>query len=91
MQQEAIKLRLGQWIGALLFNWVLGCHHQEQGRQGECIAANRDLTLAHRFKQGRLHFGWRAVDLIREDDIVKEWPALEFELARLWPIDFGAG
>ena len=55
------------------------------------VAADRDLPLAHRFEHRRLHLRRCAVDLVGEDQVVEDRPALEFEGRRLRAIDLGAG
>lgn len=91
MQEESVKLRLGQRIRAFLLDRVLCRHHQEQCRQGEGVAADRDLPLAHRFEERRLHLGRGTIDFVGKNDIVKQWPALEFELGGLRAVDLGTG
>ena len=90
MQQEAIELRLGQRIRALLLDRVLRRHDHEQRRQRVGHGADGDLPLAHRFEQRRLHFGRRAVDLVGEHEVVEQRPLPEHERAVLRPIDLGA-
>ena len=68
-EHEAIQLRLGQGIGALLLHGVLRGQH-EKGR-GEMVemAARGDAVLLHRLQQGGLRLGRGAVDLVRQHDI----------------------
>ena len=45
-----------------------------------CLA-DRHLPFLHRFQQGRLRFRRRAVDFVGQDDVVKQRPLDEAELA----------
>ena len=69
LQQEAVDLRLGQRVGALLLDRVLRGQHQERVRQRERLAADGHLALLHRLEQRALHLGRRAVDLVGQDDV----------------------
>ena len=89
MQQKAVQLRFGQGVGALLLDGVLGSHDQEQGRQGIGFTAHRDLPLGHRFQQGRLHLGRRAVDFVRQHQVVEDGSLLEMEAGFLGTVDLG--
>ena len=91
VHQEPVELRLGQRERALLLDRILCRHHQEQRRQRIGRAADGDLAFAHRLKQGRLHLGRRAVDLVGEQDRVEDRSRLELEAAILRAPDLGAG
>ena len=91
MQQEAVQLRLGQGVGALLLNGVLGRHDQEQAGQFVGLAADADLALRHGFQQGRLHLGRGAVDLVRQHQVVENRALLEVEAGFLGAVDLRAG
>ncbi len=91
MHQEAVQLCLRQRIGSLLFYRVLRGHHQEQIGQFVGLAADAHLALCHCFQQGRLYFGGRAVDLVRQHQVVKHGPLLEVETRLLWPVYLRAG
>jgi hypothetical protein len=49
------------------------------------------LTLGHGFEQGRLDFRWRAVNFVRQNQVVKERSCLKFEGALLRPKYLAAG
>jgi len=89
VQQKAIQLRFRQRISAGLLERILRRHHHEQRRQRARHAAHRDLVLLHRFQQGGLDLGRRAVDFVGEDDFVEQRAFDEFELALV--INVGAG
>ena len=91
VQQEAIELRLGQRIGAFLLDRVLRRHDHEQVFERIALVADRDLPFFHRFEQRRLHLGRRAVDLVGEDQVVKQRALAKLEGAFLRAVDIGAG
>ena len=90
VQHEAIELGLGQGIGALLLDGVLGGHDQKQRRQRIGGRPDADLALGHGLEQRRLHLRGRAIDLVGEDQVMEQGPALEAEGAFLGPIDVRA-
>ena len=51
LQQEAIKLRLGEGIGAFLFQWVLRRQDMERSRQIVPSPRDGDVMLLHRLEQ----------------------------------------
>ena len=48
LQQEAVELRLWQWIGALLLERVLGGEYVEGTRHVVADAGHGDMMLLHR-------------------------------------------
>ena len=82
LEHEAVELGLGQRIGALVLDRVLGGEDHERLLQRIGRAADRDLMLLHRLEQRGLHLGGRAVDLVRQDDLGEERPLLDVELLR---------
>ena len=90
-EQEAVELGLGQGVGALLLDRVLGRHDEEQ--RGERIggAPDRDLALPHRFEQCGLHLRGGPVHLVGEQHVVEQRAALEHEARGLRAVDLGAG
>ena len=69
LEQEAVELGLGQGIGALLLDGVLGRQHVEGLRQVVPLAADRDVVLLHGLQQGGLGARARAVDLVRHEKL----------------------
>ena len=55
------------------------------------LTADRDLTLAHRFQQCRLYLRGSTIDLIRQQQVVKDRPLVKAEGALLRTVDLGAG
>ncbi len=51
--------------------------------QGMGLAADRDLPLLHRLEQGALDLGRRAVDLVGQDQVGENGPAVGAEFAGL--------
>ena len=69
LEQEAVELGLGQGIGALHLERVLGREDEERRLEREALPGDRDLVLLHRLEQARLGLGRRAVDLVGEDEV----------------------
>ena len=81
LQQKAVELGLGQRIGTLLLQRVLGRQHME--RRGHIIAhpRHRDVMLLHRLQQRRLGLGAGAIDLVSHQQLGKHRPFHEPEAA----------
>jgi hypothetical protein len=67
--EEAIDLRLGQGVGPLQIDRVLGREDEERIGQLEAIALDGHLSLLHGLEQGALRLGGGAVDLVRQNDV----------------------
>jgi hypothetical protein len=91
VQQKTVELCLGQGIGALLFDGILRRHHQKQLGQGIGGGTDGDLSLRHGLQQRRLHLSRRAIDLVGQNQIMKQWPALKLKGPVLGAIDIRAG
>ena len=81
LEEEPVKLRFRQRVGAFLVNRVLRRHDEERLDQLAQFAARGDLVLLHGFEQGRLGLRRRAVDFVRQHQVREDRPALELELA----------
>ena len=81
LEEEAVELGLGQGIGSLLIDGVLGRHDEERFDEFAQLAAGGDLVFLHRFQQGRLGLGRRPVDFVGQDQVGEDGAALELELA----------
>ncbi len=79
LEQEAVELRLRERVGPLLLDRVLRRHDEERFLERVDLAADGDRVLLHRLEQRRLRLGGGAVDLVGEDDLREDRPALKFE------------
>ena len=81
IQQKAVALGFGQRVGAFLFDGVLSGEYEEW--LFECVggAADRDFVFLHRFQQGGLSFGWRAIDFVGQQHLCEDGTAIEDEIA----------
>jgi hypothetical protein len=74
LEQKAVELCFGKWVGALLFDGVLGRNHHEAGIKRVILAIDRDRALLHGLQQGCLGLGWRAVDFVGQKHLGEDWP-----------------
>ena len=81
LEHEAVELRLGKLVGALLFERVLRREHQEWIGELVSRVADRDLPLLHRLEQRALHLRRSAIDFIREDEVGEKRALLRGEFA----------
>ena len=79
--EEAVELRLGQRVRALVLDRVLRREHEERVRQRLRPALDRHLPLLHRLQQRGLRLRRRAVDLVGEQHVREHRPAPERQLA----------
>ena len=61
---EAIKLRLRQGVGAMVFDGILGGNHHERPGQLVSLVLNGDLPLTHRLQKSTLSFRSRPIDFV---------------------------
>ena len=87
---KSVDLRLGQRVGALGLDRVLGGHHEERARNLAALRADRDLALLHHLEQRRLHLGRRAVDLVGEQEVAEDGAELRVERPGVGAVDAGA-
>ena len=80
-KQEAVELRLGERVGALVLDRVLGREDDERRLEQVRDAFDRHLPLLHRLEQRRLCLRRRAVDLVGEEQIGEDRARAELELA----------
>ncbi len=81
LEEEAVELRLGEHVDALVLVRVLGCDHEERIRQAVGLPVDGDGALLHRLEQRCLGARRRAVDLVREEDVREDDALDEHELA----------
>ena len=79
LEHEAVELGLGQRIGALLLDRVLGGQHEERLGQRVGLPADGDLVLLHGLQQRGLGLGRGAVDLVGQHDVGEDRPLHEPE------------
>jgi hypothetical protein len=95
LEHEAVELRLGERIGPLELDRVLGGEHEEGRLKIICSTLHRYAPLLHRLEQCRLGLGGRAVDLVREQHVREHRPRHERETplsgGRIVLDDVGAG
>ena len=87
LQHETVHLGLGQRIGSLLLDGVLGGHHEERTGKGKCVAANRHLMFLHSLEQSTLHLGRGTVDFIGQHEVGKHRTVLHLEVFVLLRVD----
>ena len=84
-EHEPVELRLGQGIGAFLFERILRGQHEEGRSQLIRLPAGGDALFLHRFEERRLRLGRRPVNFVRQENIGEDRPLNKpvFLLARL--------
>ena len=87
LQHEAVHLSLGQLIGTLLLDGVLGCHHEEWTGQLESVAADGHLMFLHGLEQCALHLSGCAVDFVGQHEVGKHGSFVHMEVLVLLRID----
>ena len=81
LEEEPVELRFGERVGSFHLERVLGRQHEERRRQHVRRAGDGDRPLLHRLEQGRLGLGRGPVDLVGQDQVGEDRPALELEPA----------
>ena len=76
---EAVELGLGQRVGALVGDRVLGGDHQEGPGQLVSLPVDGDPALLHALEQPRLRLRGGAVYLVDEDDVREDRTGVELE------------
>ena len=88
--QEAVELRFGQRIGAVVLDRILRGENQERLGQRVRVIVDSDLRFVHCFEQGGLRFRRGAIDFIGDDYVGENRPGLEFEALRRRVVDADA-
>ena len=91
LHQEPVELGLGERVGSLVLDRVLGRQHPEGLGQDDGLVADGDLTLLHRLEQGALDLGRRTVDLVGQEDAGDDRTGADVERPGGGPVDLGAG
>ena len=81
VEQKPVELGFRERIGAFLFDRILGGEHEKRGGQVQRAFADRDVPFLHRFQQGGLGFGRRAVDFIGQQHVGEHRALHEAETA----------
>ncbi len=79
LDQEAVKLRLGQGERALVLDRILGGKDDEGLRQGARQAVDGDLALAHALEQRGLGAWGGAVDFVCQEQVREDRAGDELE------------
>src|SRR6266542_1234088 len=69
LEQEAVELGLGQRVGALVLDRVLGGDDQEGVGQLDALPLDRHLPLLHGLQERGLGLGWCSVDLVGQQQV----------------------
>ncbi|PQM46867.1 hypothetical protein C1Y40_02955 [Mycobacterium talmoniae] len=85
--REPVQLGLGQRVGALVLDRVVGRQHDERRWQPVGLAVDADLAFGHRLQQGRLGLRRGPVDFVGEQQVGEDRSAPELETARLHVVD----
>ncbi len=72
LEEKTIELSLRQRICSFVLNWILSRQHSEHRRQWIQFTVNCYLPFFHRFEQCGLRFGWRAIDLVTQQDVSED-------------------
>ena len=88
--QEAVELRFGQRIGAVMLDGILRRENHEGLRQRMRVIIDGDLRFVHRLEQRGLRFRRGAVDFIGDDDVGEDRAGFEFEFLRGGIVDADA-
>ena len=80
-QQEAVELRLGERVRALVLDRVLGRQDEEGPLERPRDAVGRHLPLLHRLEQRRLRLRGGAVDLVGQQEVREDRAGAELEVA----------
>ena len=74
LEHEAVDLGLGQRVGTLSLDGVLGSHDQERTGHLVGLASDGYLPFLHHLQQGALHLGRGAIDLIGQQQVGENRP-----------------
>ena len=91
LHQEAIELGLGQGIGSLVLDRVLGGQDPEGLGENERLVADGDLPFLHGFEESALNLGRRPIDLVGQQHAGDDRAGSDVERAGGGPIDLRSG
>ena len=81
-QQEAVHLRLGERVGAVVLLGVLRGHHEKGRLERVGPPVDGHLPVVHGLEQRALRARRRPVDLVGQHQVREHRPGVELELAR---------
>ena len=81
VEHEPVELGLGERIGPLLLDRILGRQDEERVGQGIGSAPGRHVPLLHGLQERGLGLRGRAIDLVGQDDVGEDRPGDEREVA----------
>ena len=87
---EAVDLRLGQRVGALVLDGVLRREDQERAREFVRGGVHGDVALLHALEQAGLRLRRGAVDLVHEHDVGEDRARAELEARLALVVDLRA-
>ena len=87
---EAVDLRLGQRVGALVLDRVLRREDEERARELVRVDVDGDVALLHALEQAGLRLRRGAVDLVDEHDVGEDRAGAELEALLALVVDVGA-
>src|SRR6266550_6805169 len=87
---EPVHLSLRKLVGAFGLDRVLRGHHEEGVRDLVGLAADRHLPLLHHLEESALDLRWRAVDLVREQEVREHRAERRLEVTDPLVVDTGA-
>jgi hypothetical protein len=85
--QKTVELRFGQWIGAVMLDWILRSDNEKGLRKRESFAVDGDLRFVHGFQERGLRARRGAIDLVRKYDVGENGAGTEFKFARFGIVD----
>src|SRR4051812_1230783 len=87
---EAVDLRLGQRVGALVLDGVLGREDEERAGELVRVDVDGDHPLLHALEQAGLGLGRGPVDLVDDHDVGEDRAGAELEALLALVVDAGA-
>ena len=90
LHQKPVELRLGERIGPLVFDRILGCEHPERLGKGDRLVADGDLTLLHRLQKRTLHLGRGPVDFVGQQHTGDQGAGADIERPGRRAVNLGA-
>ena len=87
LEQEAVALRFGERVDALVLDGVLRRHHQERIGHVVPLATDRDVAFCHHLEERGLHLGRGTVDLVGQHEVGDDGSEFGVELLASLTVD----